>query len=78
MKADPELGKSRWHLKNTWITCGQNQSRIESFFAAKQEIPHKEPFELKAEEQAALSRLSPVFDVTSNGTNVTVEMIERK
>ena len=55
MKADPELGKSRWHLKNKWITCGQNQSRIESFFAAKQEIPHKEPFELKADDPAALA-----------------------
>jgi uncharacterized OsmC-like protein len=162
IKADPEQGKTRWHLTNKWITCGQNLSRIESFFVARQEVPHKEPFELKADEPAAqagddtgpnpvehllnalgycltttlvyhaaargikideleaelegdidlrgflgitnevrrgyqnmsvkfkvktdeenldrlraLSRLSPVFDVTSNGTNVTVE-IERK
>lgn len=55
MKADPELGKSRWHLKNKWITCGQNRSRIESFYAAKQEIPHTQPFELKADEPAALA-----------------------
>jgi uncharacterized OsmC-like protein len=52
---DPEIGQTRWHLKNKWITCGQNQSRIESFYAAKQEIPHKEPFELKADEPAALA-----------------------
>jgi hypothetical protein len=39
-------------------------------------------FKVKTDEEnldrlRALSRLSPVFDVTSNGTNVTVE-IERK
>jgi len=39
-------------------------------------------FKVKTDEEnldrlRALSKLSPVFDVTSNGTNVTVE-IERK
>ena len=35
---DPELAKCRFHIKNNWITCGQNQSKVKSFFAAKQEI----------------------------------------
>ena len=53
--ADPELGKCRFHIKNSWKTCGQNQSMIESFYAAKQEIPHAVTFSLNSDEPAILA-----------------------
>ena len=55
IEADPELGQCKFHIKNNWKTCGQNQSKIESFYAAKQEIPHKTPFTLKADEPNILA-----------------------
>ncbi len=53
--ADPDLGQCKFHIKNNWSTCGQNQSKIESFYAAKQEIPHEVPFTLNADEPAILA-----------------------
>jgi len=53
--ADPELGNCKFRIKNTWNTCGQNQSKVESFYAAKQEIPHEVPFTLNADEPPILA-----------------------
>ena len=53
--ADPGLGQCKFHIKNNWSTCGQNQSKIEGFYAAKQEIPHEVPFTLKVDEPAILA-----------------------
>lgn len=44
VESDPKLGECRFHIKNNWSTCGQNQSKVSSFYAAKQEIPHEDPF----------------------------------
>ena len=55
VEADPELGKCKFHIKNNWNTCGQNQSKVESFYAAKQEIPHKASFTLNADEPPILA-----------------------
>lgn len=55
VEADPELGQCKFHIKNNWSTCGQNQSTIESFYAAKQEIPHEAPFNLRADEPNILA-----------------------
>jgi uncharacterized OsmC-like protein len=55
VESDPKLGECRFHIKNTWSTCGQNQSKVSSFYAAKQEIPHEDPFTLKADEPAILA-----------------------
>ena len=55
IEADPELGKCKFHIKNKWNTCGQNQSEVESFYAAKQEIPHEAPFTLNADEPPILA-----------------------
>ena len=35
VQADPELAKCKFHIKNNWLTCGQNQSKIEGFYGAK-------------------------------------------
>ena len=53
--ADPELGKCKFHIKNNWITCGQNQTKIDSFYAAKQENFHETPFTLNADEPPLLA-----------------------
>ena len=60
---DDSLNGSEWlwlkrkfhNKKNTWSTCGQNQSKVSSFYAAKQEIPHDNPFPLKADESPILA-----------------------
>lgn len=53
--ADPELGECKFHIKNNWITCGQNQTKIDSFYAAKQENLHETPFTLNADEPPLLA-----------------------
>ncbi|WP_447964605.1 OsmC family protein [Nitrospira sp. Ecomares 2.1] len=55
VESDPKLGECRFHIENTWSTCGQNQSKVSSFYAAKQEIPHDDPFTLNADEPAILA-----------------------
>ena len=55
VEADPELAKCRFHIKNNWNTCGQNQSKVKSFFAAKQEIEHKTEFTLSSDEPPILA-----------------------
>ncbi len=55
VQAEPELAKSKFHLKNNWITCGQNCSRVESFYGAKQENYHEIPFTLNADEPPLLA-----------------------
>ncbi|WNM59704.1 OsmC family protein [Candidatus Nitrospira allomarina] len=55
VESDPKLGECRFHIKNTWSTCGQNQSKVSSFYAAKQEIPHDDPFTLNADEPSILA-----------------------
>jgi len=52
---DPELAKCRFHIKNNWNTCGQNQSKVKSFFAAKQEIEHETEFTLHSDEPRILA-----------------------
>jgi len=55
VQTEPELAKSKFHIKNSWITCGQNQSRVESFYGAKQENPYEIPFTLNADEPPLLA-----------------------
>ncbi|MEX0829926.1 MAG: OsmC family protein [Nitrospirales bacterium] len=55
VESDTKLGECRFHIKNTWSTCGQNQSKVSSFYAAKQERPHENPFTLNADEPPILA-----------------------
>ena len=55
VQADPELGKCKFHIKNNWSACGQNQSKVESFFAAKQENTHETEFTLNSDEPQMLA-----------------------
>lgn len=55
IREDPELGKSRFRARNTWINGAHNLTTISGFYAAKREIDHEQPFELDADEPALLA-----------------------
>ena len=52
---DPGLGAARFRVSNRWRNANQNQSRVEGFFGANQEIAHKQTFELLADEPPILA-----------------------
>jgi uncharacterized OsmC-like protein len=55
IQADPELGASRFRATNTWLSGNHNRSTVTGFYGAKQEISHKQKFELDADEPAILA-----------------------
>ena len=52
---DPELGKCRFRASNTWVGGNHNCTTITGFYGAKQEIAHKQTFELHADEPPILA-----------------------
>jgi len=52
---DPELGQCTFRARNKWVGGSQNLSAITGFYGAKEEIPHKQTFEMLADEPAMLS-----------------------
>lgn len=52
---DPELAKCRFRAQNNWIDGNHNRSSITQFYGAKQEMPHKQRFELDADEPPILA-----------------------
>jgi uncharacterized OsmC-like protein len=55
IKAEPELGACRFRARNTWLGGNHNRSTVTGFYGAKQEIEHKQTFELDADEPAILA-----------------------
>lgn len=55
IEADRELGVSRFHVSNKWISGNHNRSTVTSFYAARQEVPHAQEFEMDADEPAILA-----------------------
>lgn len=55
IKADPELGASRFRATNKWLGGNHNRSTVTGFYGAKQEIAHKQTFEMDADEPAILA-----------------------
>lgn len=55
IKGNPELGKCKFRARNKWLGATHNCSTISSFYGAKQEISHKQAFELHADEPAILA-----------------------
>ena len=51
----PELGQCKFRARNTWLGGNHNCTTITGFYGAKQEIAHKQPFELHADEPAILA-----------------------
>jgi len=55
LKQQPELGKCKFRASNKWLGGNHNCSTITGFYGAGQDIPHKQPFELHADEPAVLA-----------------------
>ncbi|MHC4557038.1 MAG: OsmC family protein [Planctomycetota bacterium] len=55
IQQDPDLAKCRFHIRNKWIEGNHNRTTITSFYGAKQENDHKQPFELDADEPPVLA-----------------------
>lgn len=52
---DPVLGQCRFRASNTWQGGTHNCSTITGFYGAKQEMAHKEPFVMHADEPPILA-----------------------
>jgi uncharacterized OsmC-like protein len=52
---EPELGKCKFRARNTWLGGNHNCTTITGFYGAKQEIAHKQQFELHADEPPILA-----------------------
>ena len=55
IQGDPELGKCKFRARNKWIGANHNCTTISGFYGAKQEMTHKQEFELHADEPAILA-----------------------
>jgi len=55
IQADPELGASQFRVTNRWLSGNHNRSTVTGFYGAKQEIAHKQEFNLDADEPAILA-----------------------
>lgn len=54
IKADPAIAAFEFRLKNRWIDGGENRSRIDDYYGAKQELRHAQAFELVNDEPPVL------------------------
>jgi uncharacterized OsmC-like protein len=55
IQQDRDLGRCKFRASNTWLGGNRNRSTISGFYAARQEIAHKQPFELLADEPPILA-----------------------
>ena len=55
IKADPELGASRFRASNRWLGGNHNRTTVSGFYGAKQEIAHRQTFEMDADEPPILA-----------------------
>ena len=52
---EPELGACKFRARNTWLGGNHNCTSVSGFYGAKQEIAHKQVFELHADEPPILA-----------------------
>ena len=52
---DPGLGQSKFRARNKWMGGNQNRTTVSGFYAAREEIPHKQAFEMQADEPPILA-----------------------
>jgi uncharacterized OsmC-like protein len=55
IEQDPVLGQCRFRAHNTWLGGNHNRTTITGFYGARQEIAHKQQFELHADEPPILA-----------------------
>jgi uncharacterized OsmC-like protein len=54
VKQQPELGQFQFRAKNQWDIGAHNVATVDSFYGTCQELKHKQPFKLHADEPAVL------------------------
>jgi uncharacterized OsmC-like protein len=52
---EPELGACKFRARNTWLGGNHNCTTVSGFYGAKQELAHKQVFELHADEPPILA-----------------------
>jgi uncharacterized OsmC-like protein len=55
IKDDPDLAKCRFRATNRWLGGNRNVGKVRSFYAAKQDLEHRETFETHADEPPILA-----------------------
>ena len=55
IKQEPDLGQCKFRARNKWLGGNHNCTTITGFYGAKQEIAHKQQFELHADEPPILA-----------------------
>lgn len=55
VKDDPELGRCKFRASNKWTGGAHNCTTVKGFYAAKQNIDHKQKFDLHCDEPAILA-----------------------
>jgi len=55
IQEDPGLGICKFRARNTWVGGNRNRTTITGFYGARQEIAHKQSFELHADEPPILA-----------------------
>jgi len=55
IEQEPDLGQCRFRARNKWLGGNHNCTTITGFYGARQEIAHKRPFELHADEPPILA-----------------------
>lgn len=55
IEQEPELGQCKFRASNKWLDGNHNRTTVTGFFGAKQEIAHKQQFELYADEPPILA-----------------------
>ena len=55
IQKDPEMGIARFRASNTWADGNFNRSTVSGFYGAKQEIAHRQTFEMEADEPPILA-----------------------
>ncbi len=55
IEQEPDLGQCKFRARNTWLGGNHNCTTITGFYGAKQEIAHKQQYELHADEPPILA-----------------------
>ncbi len=62
VQTNPDIAQFKFRARNRWDTGGHNQATIDTFYGACEELEHKEPFVMEADEP-------PVLLGEDNGAN---------
>src|SRR5512141_1475647 len=54
IRQQPELAQFKFRARNQWDTGPRNAATVDSFYGTCQEMEHKQPFTLHADEPAVL------------------------